>query len=142
MRMLIFFDKLEDKTRGWLSHHPILYAVTTGIGVILFWRGVWHTADFMSATWLAWQGGLSTTDVAQLLDGLGSLTIGFIILLVTGLFVSSFIGNEIIISGLRGEKKLTEKTEAEVKTETGAIGAIRNDVRRISKRLDDIEKKL
>ena len=42
-----FFDKLEDKTRGTLSHYPFLYAFLGGIGVVLFWRGVWHTNDFI-----------------------------------------------------------------------------------------------
>ena len=44
-----FFDKLEDKTRAMLSRMPILYAFVGGIGVVLFWRGVWHTTDFLTA---------------------------------------------------------------------------------------------
>ena len=44
-KIVRFFDKLEDKIRGRLSHHPIFYALVGGIGVVLFWRGVWHTAD-------------------------------------------------------------------------------------------------
>ncbi|RJP44856.1 hypothetical protein C4587_01485 [Candidatus Parcubacteria bacterium] len=141
-----FFDKLEDKIRGWFSHKPILYGFVGGVGTVLFWRGVWHTADFISATLLSWQaGGTSGPGMiapAEIFDGPLSLLIGTLMLLATGIFVSGFIGNEIIISGLRGEKKLAEKTEAEVKTETGAIAHIHEEVVKISKRLEGIEKRM
>lgn len=142
MMIVRFFDKLEDKVRGWFSHKPIFYGIVGGIGVVLFWRGVWHTADFLSVQLLASQSGLVTTDFAlSWWDGPLSFVIGLVMLLMTGLFVSNFIGNEIIISGLRGEKKLTEKTEAEVKTETGAIAQIRDEVREISRKLDEFSKR-
>ena len=38
-------------------------------------------------------------------------------MLLIGLFVSFFIGDTILISGLKQEKKLTEKTEKEVAEE-------------------------
>ncbi|MBI2482185.1 MAG: hypothetical protein HYV76_01315 [Candidatus Vogelbacteria bacterium] len=93
----LFFDHTEDNIRGYLSHRPIWYAFVTGVGVVLFWRGVWHTADnypFMS--------------------GPMSIIIGSLIMLFSGVFVSMFIGDHIIISGLKGEKKLIEKTEKEL----------------------------
>ena len=136
-----FFDKLEDKIRFWFSHYPIFYGFIGGIGVVLFWRGVWHTADYISARFIFMpesSGTLSIIDFGNPWDGLLSLIIGSILLLITGLFVSNFIGNEIIISGLRGERKLTEKTETEVRTETGAIAEIREEVRKISKIVEEI----
>lgn len=139
--MMRFFDKLEDKVRGWFSHFPILYGFFGGIGVVLFWRGVWHTADWVSALFLDWRTGNNTVDYTMLPDGPISFLIGSVMLLMTGLLVSNFIGNEIIISGLRGEKKLAEKTEAEVKTETGAVGKIQSELKLISRRLDRLEKK-
>jgi hypothetical protein len=140
--MLIrFFDKLEDRVRGWFSHHPILYGFFGGIGVVLFWRGVWHTADWVSALLMDFRTGNTTVDLATFPDGPLSFLIGSVMLLITGLFVSNFIGNEIIISGLRGEKKLAEKTETEVKTETGAIGDIRKELKIISKRLGQLERR-
>jgi len=30
-KILLFFDKLEDKTRRWLSHRPLLYALIGGV---------------------------------------------------------------------------------------------------------------
>ena len=44
-KIIKFFDKLEDVIRGHLSRFPILYGMLAGIGIVLFWRGVWHTAD-------------------------------------------------------------------------------------------------
>lgn len=138
-----FFDKLEDKVRGWFSRHPMLYGVYGGIGTVLFWRGVWHTTDYVAH--LIYNGDApveSTIDLYGLpiWDGFLSFFIGLGILLSCGLFVSEFIGNEIIISGLRGEKKLTEKTEVEVRTETGAIAVAIDKLEKIEKRLEAIEK--
>jgi len=95
-----FFDKLEDKNRIFLSHYPILYAFLTGAGMILFWRGVWHTADAMPI----------------LENSIVSIIVGTILLLFIGTFTSSYIGNEIIISGNKKEKKVVDKiVEAEEK---------------------------
>lgn len=137
-KIIKFFDKLEDKVRGWMSHRPIIYGIVGGVGVVLFWRGVWHTADFLYAFYAT--GG--TSDAINAWDGPVSFLAGLVIVLITGLLVSNFIGNEIILSGLRGEKKLVEKTEVEVKTETGAIARIQEDLKVVLKRLDDIEKKV
>lgn len=140
-----YFDKLEDRVRGWLSHYPILYAIIGGIGIVLFWRGVWVTADygFESLAALHLDGAQSTITGAVSIpwwDGPLSFLIGLIMLLMTGVFVSNFIGNEIIITGLRGDKKISEKAEQEVRMEVGAIGEIRSEARKISERLDAIER--
>lgn len=142
MKIIKFFDLLEDRIRGKLSHQPIIYGLFGGVGIVLFWRGVWHTTDWISSVFMGWRAGNLTIDMATMPDGPLSFVIGSILLLSTGLWVSNFIGNEIIISGLRGEKKLAEKTEAEVKTETGAIGEIRSEIKKLAKKLDEIEKKL
>ncbi len=96
----IFFDHAEDKIRGYLSHRPIWYAFVSGIGVVLFWRGVWHTADNY-----------------PFMTGPMSIIIGSLIMLFSGVFVAMFIGDHIIISGIKGEKKLIEKTEKELDKE-------------------------
>lgn len=102
--LLYFFDKLEDDTRAVLSKHNILYAFIGGVAIVLFWRGVWITADQI-----------------QFLTGPVSILISVAVLLVTGLFVSFFIGDTIIISGIKKEKRLDEKVAGEVKTELDVL---------------------
>lgn len=137
-----FFDKLEDRVRGWFSRRPIWYAIVGGVGIVLFWRGVWHTADYVMEWALLRRLNNSALSLENgpWWDGPLSFVVGSVILLLVGIFVSSFIGNEIILSGLRGEKKLAEKTESEVKTEAGAIAEIREEIKNISEKLDKINK--
>lgn len=139
-----FFDKLEDRVRGWFSHFPIFYAIVGGVGVVLFWRGVWHTVDYFMVLLHAWNSGLSGPDLESGFwwDGPLSFAVGTALLLLIGVFVSNFIGNEIIMSGLRGEKKLTERTEKEVRTEVGAIAEIQEEMVGMSERLRRIEEGL
>lgn len=113
-----FFDKLEDHIRAVLSRHNILYAFIGGVAIVLFWRGVWMTADMM-----------------PFLNGPVSIFVSVVALLGTGLFVSFFIGDEIIISGIKKEKRLDEKVASEVKTELDILDDIQ-------KQLSDIEKEL
>lgn len=132
-----FFDTLEDRIRGRLSRTPILYALFGGIGVVLFWRGVWHSADYFTYRYLT--GVLHSESLEGTImpwwDGPLSLVWGALILLSTGLLVSDFIGNEILLSGLKGEKKLTEKTVDEIEQEANEVKQIRRDVRKIAKSL-------
>ncbi len=139
-----FGDKLEDVVRGKLSHYPLVYAFVGGIGIIVFWRGVWHTTDYLMGRLLAIGGGDSTTDLvsAAWWDGPLSVLIGMVLLLAVGLFVSSFIGNEIIISGLKREKKMIEKTEDEVGAELDEDKAIKREIHEMGSRLKRIEEVL
>lgn len=121
-KIVKFFDKLEDKVRWKLSHYPILYAIIGGTGVVLFWRGVWHLADDIN------------------MSSIISTIVGGIILLMTGVFVSTFIGNKLIISGLIGEKKLAEKEESEIETEEAQLKNLQNTLNRLEKKLDHIDK--
>ena len=43
--LIKFFDKVEDKVRGRLSHQAIFYAFVGGAATLLFWRGAWRTFD-------------------------------------------------------------------------------------------------
>ena len=110
MKIVRFFDRLEDYVRTRLSRKPILYAFVGGVGVVLFWRGIWMTADEM---------GISS---------FGSIVVSILILLLTGLFVSFFVGDAIIISGLKHDKKLIEKTEAEVDAEINTFNRVEKNI--------------
>lgn len=124
-KVIRFFDKLEDHVRGALSHFPILYAFVGGIGIVLFWKGVWETAELFPS-----------------LFGPGSILLSVIILLMTGVFVSSFIGNEILISGLKSQKKIAEKTEEELKGEESDLGRLRRKVEKIEGDITELKELL
>ncbi len=135
-------DKLEDKVRGRLSHYPIAYAFVGGVAVVLFWRGVWHTADHLMERFLL-SASHEPTNISPYSfpwwDGPLSILIGTVLLLTVGLFVSHFIGNEIIISGLRKEKKLVEKTEDEIRSDLKESSEINDEIHHINRRLKRIE---
>jgi hypothetical protein len=124
-RIVSFFDHLEDWFRKQLSKYPIFYAFVGGIGVVLFWRGVWHTADEY-----------------PFLTGPVSLVLGSVILLMTGIFVSAFIGSRILLTGLRGEKKLTEKSREEIDLEEQELKNIQKTVEKIEKEVEEIKRDL
>src|SRR5882724_10237508 len=96
-KIITFFDKFEDNVRGHLSNYPIVYTIIGGVAIVLFWRGVWHTADLLES-----RGGI----LGFLFYEPVSMLIVTVILLATGLFVSYFIGDSIIITGAKSQKKL------------------------------------
>ncbi len=121
MKVIKFFDLLEDRVRAWLSKRPILYALVAGVGAVFFFRGIWIIADDAD------------------LGGWLTLFISLIILLLTGAFVSNFVNDKVIISGLKKEKKLIEKTEEEVRAEVGTLAEIKKEILEIKKELIDIK---
>ncbi len=126
-----FFDKLEDRVRGNLSHVPIPYSLIGGVLVVLFWRAVWHTADILMEK----DGilGFIFYEPVQIVI----TTVG---LLITGLAVSVFIGDRIIISGLRHEKKIEERTEELVEEEEVTLLVVRNEIRALRKYVETLKK--
>jgi large-conductance mechanosensitive channel len=106
-------DNIEDKARIKLVHHPLIYALIGSVGIVSIWRGIWHISD----DW-----GVSSW---------GSLIFGILITVLTGLFVSFFIGENIIISGLNKEKRIDEKTEEEIHKERTTLTDIQKDIKEI-----------
>ncbi len=123
-KLINFFDKLEDKVRSRLSHYPILYALVGAVGIVLVWKGVWESAEHF-----------------PILYGPASILLGTAILLVTGLMVSFFIGDTIIISGFKKEKKLVEKTEKELLEATrNQTDILTAEIRHMHRDLEEIKK--
>jgi hypothetical protein len=132
-KIIHFFDKIEDRVRGELSLYPIIYAFIGGVCVVLFWRGVWHTADILMQ-----QGGVWAIVFYEPYTVVWTTAV----MLLTGLFVSFFIGERIVISGLKHDKKIFEKTAAEVAEEEGEIvGAIMH-IKVIEKELEELKNKI
>lgn len=114
-----FFDKLETKIRHRLSHFPLFYAFLGSIGVVLIWRGVWMIADDMN------------------MSGYVSLLLGVLISVSIGLFVSFFVGDSIIITGIKQEKRIDEKTEEEIKKEEITLKEIKKDLKEIKDEINE-----
>lgn len=110
--------------RGFLSHYPMLYAIIGGFAVVIFWRGVWEVADQLE------------------LSALWSLVGSILVMMATGLFVSFFIGDRIILSGLKREKKVAEKTEEEVRQEESILINLALRLERIEKEIREVKEKL
>jgi hypothetical protein len=126
------FDKMEDHIRARLARHPFVYTFIGGAGVVLFWRGVWHMADVFEKTSVL--GG-------YLFSPLGSIVGSVIILLSTGLFVSVFIGDSIIMSGIKHDKKIIEKTINDVDAEKNDIEKVLAAIIEMKNELDILEHK-
>jgi len=69
------------------------------------------------------------------LSGWPSLILGLSIAIISGLFVSFFVGDRIIISGIRREKRIDEKTEDEIRKEEVSLVEIK-------KELEDIKEEM
>jgi len=132
-KIVNYFDKLEDKIRMRLSHRSIIYAFVGGTGTVLVWRGVWHSADILMAKGGIW-GWIFYEPITLIWSSL--------ILLMTGLFVSNLIGERVIISGLKKEKKVTDKTEVEVDKEEDEIRSMREKIIQISNSIEEIKNKI
>lgn len=132
MGLYHFFDKVEDGIRGFLSRVPIFYGIVGGVAIVLFWRGVWHLADIFEQSGGIW-GTMFSAPVSTVLSALA--------LLLTGLFVSFFIGDRIILSGLTHEKKLEEKTENEVREEGALLVEISKKIDRIEREIKELKEK-
>lgn len=117
-----FFDKIEDRVRGKLTHYPILYAIIGSIATVSIWRGIWEVSDMWGIPgWVSAVGGI-------------------LIAMMTGLFVSFFIGENIIISGLNKEKRIDEKTEDEIRKERSSLEIIEKDIKEIKELLKERNK--
>lgn len=138
-----FFSKLEDNTRSHLARHPIIYSILGSIFLILLWRGIWHTADLLEG-----EGGIW----AFIFHPFVSVTWATWGLLLIGLFVSMFVGDMIIMSGIKKTKKATEKTELDIKKEESKeeyilehieehLNRIESEVKEVERRQDVIDKK-
>ena len=123
-KVVIFFDKLEDKIRIKLSRHPVVYAIIGAIGIILVWKGVEDTAEIIGLT------------------GPSAFFVGLVMLLLTGLLVTFFIGDSIILSGLKKEKKIVEKTEVEVKAEQTEMEYVVEELDHIERELQGLKSRL
>lgn len=124
-----FFDKLEDHVRGFLSEFPVIYSLIGGIFIVVFWRGVWEVFD----SFVIFDG---------FYGGLVSLIFSVVVLMATGLFVSFFIGDTILMSGIKHEKKIAEKTRDELRRDAERVEVVISKIENIEKSILEIKEKL
>ncbi len=112
-----YFDKLEDRIRGKLSKSPLVYSFIGAVATVSIWRGVWGVSDSLNIpTWISLLGGI-------------------LLAMITGLFVSFFIGDNIVISGLQQEKRTDEKTKEEIIKDENELSEIKQEIRDIKELL-------
>ena len=87
-RLIKFFDRLEDKIRQNLSRVPVIYNIVGGIAIVGFWRGVWMVFDTIP---------IFNGQYGPIIN----IVFSTVIMLGTGFFVSFFVGDRIILSGLK-----------------------------------------
>lgn len=134
-RLIKRFTNFEFKSRTFLSRHQVFYALLGGAGVVLYWRGVWHLSDYL-------ESGTQNTFLKIIFSPLGSLVLGVCLLLSIGLLVQEFIGADVIISGIRKEKRDIDKTEEELIKEEKKEKEEERLIKEIDDHLHDIEKRL
>jgi len=118
------FLKIESKARAYFEHFPFLHAFLAGVGVILFWRGVWEVADKVGIHY-GW-----------------SILLGVLILFVIGLFVHTFVGNAIIIKNVEREKQLEQKTRTDIEKVQKEEELEEITLEILAKKLESIESKI
>jgi hypothetical protein len=123
-KIILFFDHLEDRVRHQLSKRPTIYAFIGGVAIVLFWRGVWHLADdFGMSSW-------------------GSLIASVVLMLLTGTFVSFFLGEQLLISGLKEQKRIDQRTEADLELEERRLQHIFEEINQIQQDVKEIREHL
>lgn len=118
------FLKIEEKARKYFEQFPFIHAFLAGVGVILFWRGVWEIADIRQ---------LSPT---------ASIIWGVLILSGIGLFIHTFIGNAIIIKSVKHEIDLEKESRKEVREVEKEMTKEEITLAHLSTKLDDLSKKI
>ena len=117
------FLTIEERARHYFERIPFLQAFLAGIGVIIFWRGIWEWLD---------QSGVSP---------IASVILGALILICVGVFVQTFIGNTIIIKEVKQEekteKKAIQKIEGEEVTESITLSGLSAKLDAIMKKIDE-----
>jgi hypothetical protein len=119
-----FLLRIENKARIFFERFPFTHAFLAGIGVVLFWRGVWEIAD---------------------MSGIGpweSMIVGGLLLGCIGLFIHTFVGNAIIIKHVETEYKIEKKTKVDVTNVGNEIEKEEVILEHLVVRLEQIETKL
>lgn len=115
---------IEESARKFFERFPFSHAFIAGVGVILFWRGVWEIADIIK------------------LDPIASVLLGIILLGGIGLFIQTFVGNAIIIKNVKKEEQLEKQTERKVEQVEQEISTEEVNISKLTEKIDELSKKI
>ncbi len=118
------FLNIEARARSKFEKYPFFHAFLAGVGVILFWRGVWEQADRLEV------------------GPITSIVVGGLLLGAIGLFLQTFVGNTIIIKKVEKEKALDKKTEQDVTAVKSEVRREEVTLSRLGDKLEEIEAKV
>lgn len=130
-RLYNYLKHLGKKLRKGLTKRPVLYTLIGSFATVLFWRGVWHTTDLLEA-----QGGV----FGFLFSAHGSLILSAAILIVTGLFVSFFVGDVVILAGMSKEQKLLEKAEKKIEEDSVELKRVEALLERVEEEVSHLHR--
>lgn len=122
-----------------LRRHPLIYAFVGGVGVVLFWRGVWHFTDFLALILFPSSDQVTTIDWTTGIDSSLSLVIGTLLLLLTGLFVSEFLTGQVLMTDIKEEERLVKTTEKDIAKESSEFSPIEKDLQHIEEEIKNLE---
>lgn len=127
-----YFDKLEDKVRIRISRYPITFALIGGFAIVEFWRGVWQVTDYLFLKYLH-------LPIEGFWSNIISIVIGTGLLLITGLYVSLFISDSVIISGIRKDRKEFEKVIEKMQKDENALISHVADIKNTNEKVCNVE---
>jgi len=127
-----YFDGLEDKVRMRISRYPITFALIGGFAIVEFWRGVWQVTDYLFLKYL-------DLPIEGFWSNLISIIIGTGLLLITGLYVSLFISDSVIISGIRKDRKEFEKVIEKMQREENELVSHVTDIKNTNEKVCSID---
>ncbi len=122
--------RIEARIRGRFSHVPVLYAFLGGSLMIIFWRGIWHTTDMLEAK----EGILSFIFYPPI-----TLVWSGLLMLFIGVFIPLFIGEQIILSGLKQEKTFNEKTKKEIDEEEVSLDRVNERIIGLERQIEELK---
>ncbi|MEI7777146.1 MAG: hypothetical protein WCI52_00905 [bacterium] len=111
---------LEDRARQIFEKIPFVQAFLAGVGVIIFWRGVWELLDVSGVTPIT------------------SIILGSLILGAVGVFVQTFIGNTIIIKEVKQEEKSDKDEGKSIQKIAGIESTEKVTLSELSAKLDKL----
>ncbi len=124
-KILNFFDGLENSIRFHFSRHPVPYSLVAGVFIVLFWKGIEDTAHMFPS-----------------LSGPVLILISVPVLLLTGVFVSFFVTDGVILSGLRKEQRVVREAQVEIKEEQKEIKQEDVLLKKVAEKLDEIDREV